>query len=208
MINCNCGVQLSKNSYSRHLNSKRHLDYIKNQTPSSNNQKPEETKDEETESETDSNDAKSERNTEYDRNANESKVDLDDDTETEEIEVKQTSKKGQSKEYMNIIREKAILKLREKKQKKIDEEQMIKQKAVQYDLLIKSMKEKEEQEKKQKEMDKIKEMEYKSNQYDKLVRAQQRQAAVSTLSNQKIISDVKEQRINYLMRYLQNPSLY
>lgn len=84
---------------------------------------------------------------------------------------------------------------------------MIKQKAVQYDLLIKSMKEKEEQEKKQKEMDKIKEMEYKSNQYDKLVREQQRQAAVSTLSNQKI-SDVKEQRINYLMRYLQNPSLY
>ena len=57
-------------------------------------------------------------------------------------------------------------------------------------------------------MDKIKEMEYKSNQYDKLVREQQRQAAVSTLSNQKIISDVKEQRINYLMRYLQNPSLY
>ena len=57
-------------------------------------------------------------------------------------------------------------------------------------------------------MDKIKEMEYKSNQYDKLVREQQRQSAVSTLSNQKIISDVKEQRINYLMRYLQNPSLY
>ena len=85
---------------------------------------------------------------------------------------------------------------------------MIKQKAVQYDLLVKSMKEKEEQEKKQKEMDKMKEMEYKSNQYDKLVREQQRQSAVSTLSNQKIISDVKEQRINYLMRYLQNPSLY
>jgi len=98
--------------------------------------------------------------------------------------------------------------IKQKKQKKIDEENLIKQKALQYDVLVKSLKEKEENDKKEKELQKIKEMEYKSSQYDKMVKQQQKQMAITSLSNEKIIDDIKEQRINYLMRYLQNPSLF
>jgi len=109
---------------------------------------------------------------------------------------------------MDAIRQKAIMTIKQKKQKKIDEENMIKQKALQYDVLVKSLKEKEENEKKQKEEQKIKEMEYKSSQYDKMVKQQQKNNAITSLSNEKIIDDLKEQRINYLMRYLQNPNIY
>jgi len=100
------------------------------------------------------------------------------------------------------------MKLKEKKQTRINKELEIKQKAEQYDILVKSLKEKEEIEKKQKEQEKIKEMEYKSSQYDKMVKQQQRNTAITSLSNEKIINDIKEQRINYLMKYLQNPNIY
>jgi len=70
------------------------------------------------------------------------------------------------------------------------------------------MKQKEEDEKKRREEEKIKEMEYKSSQYDKMVKQQQRNSALTSLSNEKIMSDLKEQRMNYLMKYLQNPTYY
>jgi len=70
------------------------------------------------------------------------------------------------------------------------------------------MKQKEEDEKKKREEEKIKEMEYKSSQYDKMVKQQQRNSALNSLSNEKIMSDIKEQRMNYLMKYLQNPTYY
>ena len=74
--------------------------------------------------------------------------------------------------------------------------------------MVKSLKEKEEQEKKKKEEDKIKEMELKSKEYDKMIRQQQRNQVINNLTQGKIIDDIKEQRLNYLMKYLNNPSHY
>ena len=124
-------------------------------------------------------------------------------------EVKPTVNKNYKNKYpLDAIREKAIAKIKEKKQAKIDKENEIKRKAEQYDALVKSMKQKEEDEKKRREEEKIKEMEYKSSQYDKMVKQQQRNSALTSLSNEKIMSDIKEQRMNYLMKYLQNPTYY
>jgi hypothetical protein len=124
------------------------------------------------------------------------------------METKTIKKSGQSKEYMDAIRQKAIMTIKNKKQAKIDQEILIKQKAEQYDILVKSLKEKEEQEKKKKEEDKIKEMELKSKEYDKMIRQQQRNQVINNLTQGKIIDDIKEQRLNYLMKYLNNPSHY
>ena len=81
-------------------------------------------------------------------------------------------------------------------------------KAEQYDALVKSLKEKEENEKKRKEEERLKEMEYKSQQYDKMIKNQEKNNAIKTLSNEKIIDSVKQQRLEYLLRYLQNPNHY
>ena len=81
-------------------------------------------------------------------------------------------------------------------------------KAEQYDVLVKSLKDKEENEKKRKEEERLKEMEYKSQQYDKMMKNQEKNNAIKTLSNEKIIDSVKKQRLEYLLRYLQNPNQY
>ena len=81
-------------------------------------------------------------------------------------------------------------------------------KAEQYDALVKSLKDKEEDEKKRKEEERLKEMEYKSQQYDKMIKNQEKNNAIKTLSNEKIIDSVKQQRLEYLLRYLQNPNQY
>ena len=74
--------------------------------------------------------------------------------------------------------------------------------------MVKSLKEKEELDKKKKEEDKIEEMEHKSKEYDKMIRQQQRNQVINNLTQGKIIDDIKEQRLNYLMKYLNNPSHY
>ena len=203
MINCSCGAVISKSSLYKHKHSKKHLDLIKNK---SSVDVKEEDNDE------DEDDIEEEHQEEVKQNNNEVENEEEDDEEQEEVvEVKEkpiTKKTSHSKAYMDAIREKAILKIKEKKQMKINKENEIKKKAEQYDILVKSLKGKEEQEKKQKELDKIKEMEYKSSQYDKMVKQQQRNSALTSLSNEKIMSDIKEQRMNYLMKYLQNPTYY
>ncbi len=51
-------------------------------------------------------------------------------------------------------------------------------------------------------------MEHKSREYDKMLKQQQRTQAISNMTQGKKIDDIKEQRINYLMRYLSHPSHY
>lgn len=197
MISCDCGAVVSKKTLYRHKHSQKHKAFLdgknsKNETIKEENNNEDDEDEEEEETKQEPSELK--------------KQEEDDEEEEEVVEVKPSTKKSsQSKAYMDAIREKAIMKIKENKQMKLDKENEIKRKAEQYEILVKSLKEKEEQEKKQKELDKIKEMEYKSSQYDKLMKQQQRNNAISSLSNQKIIEDVKEQRVNYLMKYLQNP---
>jgi len=200
-IVCECGAKVSKLNLSRHKRSKQHLKKLKQidtsvETPIEQNIDEEDNEDVEEE------------------NIQETKPDEEDYEEREEevVEVqsepKSNKKGGKSKEYMDAIREKAIMTIKQKKQAKIDQENLIRQKAEQYDVLVKSLKEKEELEKKKKEEDKLKEMEYKSQQYDKMLKQQQRSQVINTMAQGKIIDDIKEKRLEYLMKYLSNPSRF
>ena len=191
LINYECGTTCSKSSYNRHLKSQKHISFVGS---NSNNKEPEDCETDE--------DYKERQEQEQEEEEEEEVVDCQEPTS------QQKTKSNNNKHHLDAIREKAIMKLKEKKQVRINKELEIKQKAEQYDILVKSLKEKEEIEKKQKEQEKIKEMEYKSSQYDKMVKQQQRNTAITSLSNEKIINDIKEQRINYLMKYLQNPNIY
>jgi len=192
-IICDCGSEVFKRELNRHKKTKKHLEKMnKNKTDT-----PEPLQEERQEETQETQETQQEETQE----------------EEEEIlevpmEPKTNKKSGQSKEYMDAIRQKAIMTIKNKKQAKIDQEILIKQKAEQYDILVKSLKEKEEQEKKKKEEDKIKEMELKSKEYDKMIRQQQRNQVINNLTQGKIIDDIKEQRLNYLMKYLNNPSHY
>jgi len=190
-IVCDCGITISKACLTRHKKSKSHFDKLK--------MKQDETQDDdECDEETINEHQEIESSQETEENVNK---------EVEEVkETKKSNKSGKSKEYMDMIRQKAHETIRRKKQNKIDQENMIKEKAEQYDILVKSLKEKEELEKKKKEEDKIKEMEHKSKEYDKMVRQQERNQVISNLTQGKIIDDIKEQRLNYLMKYLNNPN--
>lgn len=195
IIKCECGLNVQKRSLSRHNRSKKHLDFINKETKKSV-EKVDDDEEEEIEEETNTNETP------------ETEEEVEEEEETIE-EVKPIAKKtNYNKFHLDAIRQKAIEKIKQKKQAKIDKENEIKYKAEQYDHLVKSLKQKEEDEKKKKEEEKIKEMEYKSSQYDKMVKNQQRNTAITSLSNEKIIDDIKEQRLNYLMKYLQNPSYY
>ena len=210
-INCECGTSVTKSSLNRHLKSQKHQSFLQTKKPQPTD---EETKqyDEEKfkpkpkDTEPDSQD---ETDTE-EQSENEAIEEADNGADEEEVEEVKPSinKNYKNKYHLDAIREKAIAKIKEKKQAKIDKDNEIKRKAEQYDSLVKSLKQKEEDEKKKREEEKIKEMEYKSSQYDKMVKQQQRSSAITSLSNEKIMSDIKEQRMNYLMRYLQNPSYY
>jgi len=198
-IKCECGALIAKKQMYRHIKTKKHLEQANNKTLDLvDNNELEEEEPEQKENEFDakeSDDDQSETN-----------------EEPEEVQVKPTmktkTKSYSNKAHLDIIREKAIMKLKEKKQERLNKENEIKYKAEQYDVLVKSLKQKEEDEKKRKEQDRLKEIEYKSQQYDKMVKQQQRNSAITTLSNEKIIDDVKQQRLMYLMKYLQNPSIY
>lgn len=212
MINCSCGSVVSKHSLNRHKGTKKHIDFMKSQA--SNDEKKVEVKeqevDEEEEEEKGEIPVKSNiQNTIQEVESEEESEEEESEEEVVEVKDKPVSKRTtNSKAHMDAIREKAIMKLKEKKQMKIEKENELRTKAEQYDILVKSLQEKEEKEKKQKEIDRLKEMEYKSSQYDKMVKQQERNSAISSLSNKKIIDDIKEQRIAYLMKYLQNPSQY
>jgi len=192
-IICDCGSEVFKRELNRHKKTKKHLEKMnKNKTDT-----PEPLQEERQEETQETQETQQEETQE----------------EEEEIlevpmEPKTTKKSGQSKEYMDAIRQKAIMTIKNKKQAKIDQEILMKQKAEQYDILVKSLKEKEELDKKKKEEDKIKEMEHKSKEYDKMMRQQQRNQVINNLTQGKIIDDIKEQRLNYLMKYLNNPSHY
>jgi len=41
-----------------------------------------------------------------------------------------------------------------------------------------------------------------------MIKNQEKNNAIKTLSNEKIIDSVKQQRLEYLLRYLQNPNQY
>ena len=205
IIKCECGTTCSKSSYNRHLKSQKHISFVGSKNSSNAKEEEDEPEEEQTEEELAEEEQAEEEQAEEEQ------------TEEEQIEEEQTkpikqtkssNSKVYNKHHLDAIREKAIMKLKEKKQARLNKEFEIRQKAEQYDILVKSLKEKEENEKKQKEQDKIKEMEYKSSQYDKMVKQQQRNTAITSLSNEKIINDIKEQRINYLMKYLQNPNIY
>ncbi len=49
-------------------------------------------------------------------------------------------------------------------------------------------------------------MEHKSRKYDKMLKQQQRSQVISNMKQGKIMDDIKEQRMNYLMRCLSHPS--
>ena len=51
-------------------------------------------------------------------------------------------------------------------------------------------------------------MQYKSQEYDKIIKKQQRFQAINNMTNEKIIDDLKEKRLEYLMKYLSNPSQF
>ncbi len=192
-ITCDCGLTVSKGSLNRHKRTKLHLERM--------NMTVDDTPEEE----------EKETPKEVEKEPNREEVE-EEEEEEEIVEVKSlpkpTKKGGKSKEHMDAIREKAIMTIKQKKQAKIDQENLIKQKAEQYDILVKSLKDKEEAELKRKEEEKLKEMEHKSREYDKMLKQQQRTQAISNMTQGKIIDDIKEQRINYLMRYLSHPSHY
>ncbi len=195
-ITCDCRVTLIEKQLSRHKKSKRHLDYINQKSLDLTND------DKEPEEAEKSNDEASEAETSNDEAS---------EAEEEVIEAKEKPKgqtRNSNKFHLDAIRQKAIAKIKEKKQAKIDKEMEIIKKAEQYDALVKSLKDKEEDEKKRKEEERLKEMEYKSQQYDKMIKNQEKNNAIKTLSNEKIIDSVKQQRLEYLLRYLQNPNQY
>jgi len=196
-IVCECGAKVSKLNLSRHKRSKQHLKKLK-QIDTSVETPIEQNIDEEDNEEVE------------EENIQETKPDEEEEEEVVEVQSisKSNKKGGKSKEYMDAIREKAIMTIKQKKQAKIDQENLIRQKAEQYDVLVKSLKEKEELEKKKKEEDKLKEMEYKSQQYDKMLKQQQRSQVINTMAQGKIIDDIKEKRLEYLMKYLSNPSRF
>lgn len=200
-ITCDCGVTVIKKQFSRHKKSKRHLDYINKKTLDLTDATEEVKTDAIIEPEKElSNDEASE--------AEASKAEAS-ESEEEVVELKEKNQKNYNNKYhLDAIRQKAIAKIKEKKQAKIDKEMEIIKKAEQYDALVKSLKEKEENEKKRKEEERLKEMEYKSQQYDKMIKNQEKNNAIKTLSNEKIIDSVKQQRLEYLLRYLQNPNHY
>ena len=201
-ITCDCGVTVFKKQLSIHKKSKRHLDYINKKNfdlTKDANEEPEELTEEKDIEEV--NDDASEAET--------SDNDLQSSEAEEVVEVKEKPQKSNSNKFhLDAIRQKAIAKIKEKKQAKIDKEMEIIRKAEQYDALVKSLKDKEENEKKRKEEERLKEMEYKSQQYDKMMKNQEKNNAIKTLSNEKIIDSVKQQRLEYLLRYLQNPNQY
>ncbi len=141
IIYCNCGSKVTKKKYKEHLKTKKHLNFTSKED--TNNDDVLEQTEKETEIE------KVNDLTENHENKSDEE-DKSDEEEIEEVLPKNTIAKkiGQSKEYMDAIRQKAIMTIKQKKQKKIDEENMVKQKALQYDVLVKSLKEKEENEKK------------------------------------------------------------
>jgi len=192
-ITCDCGLTVNKGSLNRHKRTKLHLERM-NMTVDDTPEEDEKEEPKEVEKE------------------EEVEEEEEEEEEEEVVEVKPQlkpiKKGGKSKEHMDAIREKAIMTIKQKKQAKIDQENLIKQKAEQYDVLVKSLKDKEEAELKRKEEEKLKEMEHKSREYDKMLKQQQRTQAISNMTQGKIIDDIKEQRINYLMRYLSHPSHY
>lgn len=190
-ITCDCGVNVLKKHLSRHNKSKRHLDFINKKSLNLTNAEDKE---------------QEENDKEQEENDNE--IESNESSETEEVVDVNTTKtrKFTNKYHLDAIRQKAIARIKEKKQAKIDKEMEIIKKAEQYDTLVKSLKEKEENEKRKKEEDRLREMEYKSQQYDKMVKEQDKNNAIRTLSNEKIIDSVKQQRLEYLLKYLQNPS--
>jgi len=216
MFNCECGTKTLRKHHTRHLRSQKHLKFLKtkqqqieqNKIPIQNEKdaKASESAIEEEEH------VQDEEVEEVEENTNQSpEPEADEQEQEEEVVVENKSnvkKQNYNKFHLDAIRQKAIATIKQKKQAKIDKENEIKYKAEQYDHLVKSLKQKEEDEKKKKEEEKIKEMEYKSSQYDKMVKNQQRTSAITSLSNEKIINDIKEQRLLYLMKYLQNPSHY
>jgi len=195
-ITCDCGLTVSKGSLNRHKRTKLHLERMNMTVVDTPEEEEKETP----------------KEAEKEPNREEVEEEEEEEEEEEVVEVKPQlkpiKKGGKSKEHRDSIREKAIMTIKQKKQAKIDQENLIKQKAEQYDVLVKSLKEKEEAELKKKEEDKIKEMEHKSREYDKMLKQQQRTQAISNMTQGKIIDDIKEQRINYLMRYLSHPSHY
>lgn len=211
IINCECGTSVSKKSLNRHLNSQKHKSFLQTKTPKQTDEETKQYDEEKFKPKPKDIEPDSQDETDSDEQSeNEATEEVDNVADEEEVEeVKPTVNKNYKNKYhLDAIREKAIAKIKEKKQAKIDKENEIKRKAEQYDALVKSMKQKEEDEKKRREEEKIKEMEYKSSQYDKMVKQQQRNSALTSLSNEKIMSDLKEQRMNYLMKYLQNPTYY
>ena len=50
--------------------------------------------------------------------------------------------------------------------------------------------------------DRLTELEYKSREYDKLMKNQIKMNAINNSVNTKIIDDIKEQRINFLLNHL------
>jgi len=148
-----------KKQLSRHKKSKRHLDYINQKSLDLTND---------------------------DKEPEEAEISNDEASEAEEEEVVEVKEKpailpkGQTRNsnkfHLDAIRQKAIAKIKEKKQAKIDKEMEIIKKAEQYD--------------------------------DKMIKNQEKNNAIKTLSNEKIIDSVKQQRLEYLLRYLQNPNQY
>jgi len=145
-ITCDCGVTVLKKQLSRHKKSKRHLDYI-NKAPALLRSVEDHAKGKTLDLTKDANEEPEEDIEEVNDDASEAET-----SDNEEVvEVKEKPQKSNSNKFhLDAIRQKAIAKIKEKKQAKIDKELEIIRKAEQYDVLVKSLKDKEENEKKRK----------------------------------------------------------
>ena len=111
-ITCDCWVTLIKKQLSRHKKSKRHLDYINKKSLDLTND----------DKEPDAEDPRNEESNDEDVKLNE--VDESDEEEVVEVKAKQ-QKSHNNKFHLDAIRQKAIAKIKEKKQAKIDKEMEI-----------------------------------------------------------------------------------
>ena len=125
-ITCDCGVTVLKKQLSRHKKSKRHLDYINKAPALAKGKTLDLTKDENEEPEEDT----EEKNIE-EVNDDASEAETSDNEEVVEVKEK-PQMRNSNKFHLDAIRQKAIAKIKEKKQAKIDKEMEIIRKAEQY----------------------------------------------------------------------------
>ena len=115
IIYCDCGSKVFKHKYNRHSKTKKHLDFSNKQKTNdeANLEKPVIEKNDIEKNDIEKNDI------DEDNTATESIIQSEEELEEEEIQVKPVQKNvGKSKEYLDIIRQKAVMTIKQKNRKK------------------------------------------------------------------------------------------